>query len=52
MVYVTDSNESSSYIRIKFITPIEKDPNRKTTIKIFFPRATLAIASTYHKITP
>ena len=35
MVYVTDSNESSSYIRIKFITPIEKDPNRKTTIKIF-----------------
>jgi len=35
IVYITTSFEAGSYIRIKFVTPIEQNPNRKTTIKIF-----------------
>ena len=38
IIYVDNQYEVGSYIRIKFLTPIPTNPNRKTTIKIFSGR--------------
>jgi hypothetical protein len=38
ILYVDSEFEAGSYIRVKFLTPIESNPNRKTTVKIFSGR--------------
>ena len=38
ILYVDSEYEVGSYIRVKFLTPIENNPNRKTTVKIFSGR--------------
>ena len=35
IIFVTNPHEAGSYIRIKFITPVPENLDRKTTIKIF-----------------
>ena len=38
IIYVDNQYEAGSYIRVKFLTPIESNPERKTTVKIFSGR--------------
>ena len=38
IIYVDNQYEAGSYIRVKFLTPIENNSERKTTVKIFSGR--------------